>query len=248
MIVSLMSRRNSKLYSFILILIDALVLIITFVLAYVARVKYDPRPLLQNIYAFDYLFAFLLIVPFWILIFAVIGLYTPSTYNRRLVEWSKIAVGSFLGVLLVIGWQYISDKTIFPARLVAAYALGGAFILIVFEREVLRLIRTLMFRYGRGTKRVLLIGSSSATSDIAKSIADTKRSGYEVVAFAGPKKHLPTGFNARHYSYVEEALKDLEINGITAIIQTDLYENTDRNQKILSMAQEAHIDYSFIPA
>jgi exopolysaccharide biosynthesis polyprenyl glycosylphosphotransferase len=242
-----MSRRNSKLYSFILILIDALVLIVTFGLAYVARVRYDPRPLLHNIYAFDYLFSFILIVPFWIFIFAILGLYQPRTYNRRLVEWAKIAIGVFIGILLVIGWEYVSDKNIFPARLVAWYALIGTFVLILIERELLRLIRTLMFRYGRGTKRVLLIGSSSATSDIAKSISDTARSGYEVIAFAGPKKNLPENFNGHHYSYVEEALKDLEINGITAIIQTDLYENTDRNQKILSMAQEAHIDYSFIP-
>ena len=247
MIVSLMSRRNSKLYSFTLILIDALVLIATFVLAYVTRVQYDPRPLLHNIYAFDYLFAFLLIIPFWIAIFAILGLYHPRTYSRRLVEWTKIAIGSFLGILLVVGWQYVSDKSIFPARLVAAYALAGAFVLIVLEREVMRLIRSLMFRYGRGTKRVLLIGSSSATRDIAKNIADTSRSGYEVVAFAGPKKTLPDGFRGHHYSYVEEALKDLELNEITAIIQTDLYENAERNQKILSMAQENHIDYSFIP-
>jgi len=242
-----MSRRNSKLYSFILILIDALVLITTFVLAYVARVQYDPRPLLQNIYAFDYIFSFLLIVPFWIFIFAVVGLYHPRTYNRRLVEWAKIAIGVFIGILLVIGWEYISDKDIFPARLVAVYALIGAFVLIVVEREIMRLIRSLMFRYGRGTKRVLLVGSSSATRDIALSIADTKRSGYEVVAFAGPKANLPDGFTAHHYSRVEEALKNLKLDEITAIIQTDLYDNADRNQKILSFAQENHIDYSFIP-
>lgn len=242
-----MSRRNNKLYSLILILIDALVLITTFVLAYVARVQYDPRPLLHNIYAFDYLFAFLLIVPLWILIFAVVGLYQPQTYSRRLVEWSKIAIGVFLGILLVIGWEYISDKSIFPARLVALYALVGAFVLIVVEREIMRFIRSMMFRYGKGTKRVLLIGSSAATSDIARNIADTARSGYEIVAFAGPKKILPKGFKAHHYSYVEDALKDLELNEITAIIQTDLYDNVERNEKVLSRAQQAHIDYSFIP-
>ena len=116
--ILLMTRRNSKLYSFILILVDALVLIAAFVLAYIARVQYDPRPLLHNIYAYDYLFAFLLIVPFWIAIFALIGLYQPKTYNRRLVEWSKIAVGVFIGILIVIGWEYVSDKDILPARLV----------------------------------------------------------------------------------------------------------------------------------
>lgn len=243
-----MRRRNSKLYSLILILIDTLVLIAAFVLAYVARVQYDPRPLLHNIYAFDYLFAFLLIVPFWILIFAIIGLYQPSTYNRRLIEWSKIAVGVFIGILLVIGWEYIIDRNIFPARLVAVYSLVGSFILIVLVREIMRLIRTLMFRYGKGTKKVLLVGNSGVTSDIARSLADTARSGYEVVAIAGPKKLLPAHYAAKHYSHLDDALKNVESDRVTAIIQTDLFESPEKNQRVLSVAQSHHIDYNFIPA
>lgn len=243
-----MSRRNSKLYSLILIVSDTVVLITAFVLAYVARVQYDPRPLLHNIYAFDYLFSFLLIVPFWILIFALIGLYQPKTYNRRLIEWAKIAVGVFIGILLVIGWEYVIDRNIFPARLVAVYALAGSFLLIVFEREILRFIRSLLFRYGRGTKRVLLIGATGVTADIAMVLADTAKSGHEVVAIAGPKKNLPAHFAGRHYSRPEEALKNIELDGITSIIQTDLYESPERNQKILSVAQSHHIDYSFIPS
>jgi len=242
-----MPHRNSKLYSFVLILIDALVLITAFVLAYVARVQYDPRPLLHNIYAYDYLFSFLLIIPFWIFIFALLGLYSPNTYSRRLVEWAKIVIGSLIGILFVIGWQFVMDKDLLPARLVAVYAFGGAAVLLIIEREILRAIRTVMYKYGRGTKRVLLIGSSSATRDIAHNIADTARSGYEVIAIAGPKANLPEGFTGHHYSLVEAALRDIELNKITAIIQTDLYEVADRNQKILSAAQSSHIDYSFIP-
>ena len=242
-----MTRRNSKLYSLILMLVDALVLIAAFVLAYVARVQYDPRPLLHNIYAYDYLFAFLLIIPAWIAVFGLIGLYQPGTYNRRLAEWSKIAIGSFLGILLIIGFEYVSDKNLFPARLVAAYALAASFLLIVLEREVLRFIRNISFRFGRGVKRVLLIGSSGATSDIAFSLADTRRSGYEVVAIAGPKRILPDSSTALHFSSPELALKQIRELGVSAIIQTDLYENPDRNQKILSATQTHHIDYSFIP-
>lgn len=242
-----MTRRNSKLYSFTLMLVDALVLIAAFVLAYIARVQYDPRPLLQNIYAYDYLFAFLLIVPFWIAIFGLVGLYQPKTYNRRLVEWTKIAIGSFLGILLVIGWEYVSEKDLFPARLVAVYALAASFILIVLEREVMRLIRTLSYRFGKNVRRVLIIGSSETTSDIALSLADTKKSGYAVVAIAGPKRILPGHSHALHFSTPEAALKQIKELGITTIIQTDLYENPDRNQTILSAAQANHIDYNFIP-
>jgi len=242
-----MIGKNTKFYSLILIIIDTLVLMGAFVLAYVIRVRFDPRPLLANIYATDYFHAFVFIIPFWILIFITLGLYRSSTYNRRLVEWSKIAVGSFIGILLVIGWQYVSGKSILPARLVAVYGLLAAFFLIVIERELLRLIRGLMFRYGKGVSRVLLIGTSDATRDIAFSLADTARSGYQIVAIAGPKNIVPDELNVRHYSLVETALRDIEINNITAIIQTDLYDSADRNQKILGAAQRHHISYSFIP-
>lgn len=243
-----MSRRNSQLYSLILILSDTLVLIVAFVLAYVARVQFDDRPLLQEVYAFDYLFSFLLLVPFWILTFAIIGLYQPRTYNRRLVEWAKIAVGVFIGILLIIGWEYATDIVLFPARLVAVYALVASFVLIVLERELLRLIRSLMFRYGQGTKRVLLVGSSGVTVDIAAALSNTAKSGYEVIAIAGPKKNLPEGYKGIHYSRIEEALKNIGTDNISAIIQTDLFESAERNQNILSVAQSHHIDYSFIPA
>ena len=242
-----MTRRNSKLYSFTLMLVDALVLITAFVISYIIRVQYDPRPLLHNIYAYDYLFSFLLIVPFWIAIFGLIGLYQPKTYNRRLIEWGKIAVGVFLGILLVIGWEYVSDKSIFPARLVAAYALIATFILIVLERELMRLIRTLSFRYGKGVRRVLLIGASGAIGDIARNLADTPHSGYQIVGVAGPKKMLEGIQGAIHFSSPEIAIKSIEELGVSTIIQTDLYENEERNQLILSTAQAHHIDYNFIP-
>ena len=242
-----MSRQNSRTHNLILILIDTIVLIGAFVLAYIARVQYDPRPLLHNIYAYDYLFAFLLIVPFWIGIFGLIGLYRSETYNRRLLEWSKIAVGSFIGILFIIGWEYVSEKDLFPARLVAVYALIASFTLIVLEREVMRLIRTLNFRYGKGVKRVLIIGSSPVTTDLAHNLSDTKHSGYNVVAVAGARRFFPEDMDAQHFSSVDSALKELEALNITAIMQTELYEDTDRNQRILSAAQRHHIDYSFIP-
>jgi len=242
-----MRTRNNKFYSLILIVIDTFVLLAAFSLAYILRVQFDPRPLLSNVYAYDYLYAFLIVVPFWILIFAVLGLYKPSTYNRRLIEWAKIGIGSFIGILLVIGWQYVNGQEIFPARLVAVYALIASFVLIVAEREVLRYIRSLMFRYGKGVKRVLIIGASNATIDIALNLADTTKSGYEIVAIAGPKKMMPAGLHVLHYSLVETALRDIEVNGINTIIQTNLYDSPERNQKILSAAQTHHIEYSFIP-
>ena len=242
-----MPTKNTKFYSLLLVLADTFVLLAAFSLAYIMRVQYDHRPLISDVYALDYFIAFLTLVPFWIIVFASLGLYNANTYNRRLVEWAKIAIGAFIGILIVIGWEYISGKHIFPARLVAVYALFGSFGLIIFEREIMRITRSLLFYFGRGISRVLIVGDSPSTRDIADNMSETHKSGYKVVAIAGPRKLIPPGLEVEHFSSVEAALKKIKELKITTIIQTDLYASAERNQRILGAAQTNHIGYSFIP-
>lgn len=242
-----MPGKNTTFYSLILVVADFFVLLFAFSAAYILRVQYDPRPLLAKVYASEYFISLISLIPFWILVFAALGLYHSSTYNRRLAEWGKIAIGSFIGILIIIGWQYASEQTLFPARLVAVYALIASFLLILTEREFLRWVRSVLFLFGRGTSRVLIIGNSDATRDIALNLAETKKSGYHIIALAGPKKVLPAGLGIKHFDSVENALSHITSMGITTIIQTDLYDSAERNQLILGAAQLHHISYSFIP-
>ena len=243
-----MPSRNAKLYSLLLLSADVLVLIVAFTVAYVLRVQNDPRPLLVPIYAQTYILTFLAILPFWILTFAALGLYESTTYSRRLVEWTKIAIGSLIGILLVIGYEYVSGERVFPARLVTAYALVGSFLLLVFEREVMRFLKSLLFRFGRGTSRVLIIGNSSATKDIAFELSETKKSGYRVVAMNCPARLVPKSLkDVEQFTDTEQALAAIKRLHVTTIIQTDLYDSSERNQRILGAAQVNHINYNFIP-
>ncbi len=242
-----MPSKNTKYYSLLLIATDFIVLAAVFFIAYYVRTQLDPRVLLHTVYAWEYILGFLVIAPIWVLIFASLTLYTASTYNRRLVEWSRIALGSFIGVLLVIGWEYTTSMHIFPARLVALYVLFGSTIALIAARELLRFIRTQLYRYGHGGRRVLSSGNAAATKDIVENLNSTDRSGYQVVAFAGPKSLIPHHLGICQYSSIEAAIKDITKLGITTIIQTDLYDSEDRNHKILGAAQINHIQYNFIP-
>lgn len=226
---------------------DLIVLAIVFAVAYYIRTQIDTRVLLHAVYAKEYVFGFMVIAPVWILIFASLGLYTSSIYTRRLVEWSRVGLGSFIGILLVIGWEYATNIHIFPARLVALYVFVGSTISIILVREIIRDIRNELYRYGRGVSRVLIVGDSAATSDIVRALQTTHKSGYHVVAFAGPAKLVPPHLGITHYSRVEQALKDIKKLHVTTIIQTDLYDSEDRNHQILGAAQINHIQYNFIP-
>lgn len=241
-----MPSKNTKFYSVILITADFFVLLAAFTAAYILRVQVDSRPLLNPIYAFDYLMMALTILPLWIIVFAFLGLYSAHVYNRRLVEWGRICAGAVLGVLVVIGWEYVTGTIFFPARLVALYALGGSIVLVIFERELMRFVRTLAFRYGIGISRVLVIGQSAATEDIAHTLSVTGQSGYHIVAMATPKKFVPYRKGITHYDSVEVALNNIKAQRIDTIIQTD-FEHGTMNEKILSAAQINHVRYNFIP-
>ena len=147
----------------------------------------------------------------------------------------------------MLGFAYVMDERIFPARLAAVYAFFGSFVLLVLARELLRLIRSTLYRYGRGVSRVLVIGNSEATNDIAQQLSDTVHSGFHIVAIAGPKSLVPLRFKGKHYSNLNQALANVKADNVTTIIQTDLYDSAERNQKILGTAMTNHLNYNFIP-
>jgi exopolysaccharide biosynthesis polyprenyl glycosylphosphotransferase len=242
-----MLSKNTKFYSLILIILDTFALLAAFGVAYIARVSFDNRHLLTPRDDSNYFIAALCIIPVWLLVLSLFGAYSSVNYGRRLVEWSKLAMGAFIGTLLVIGWEYVSGVHIFPARLVTIYVLIASFLFLLFERELLRLIRSMRYRAGRGISRVMVIGNSDATYDIASTLSNTHKSGYKIVAVIGPKHIVPLGLKAQHFETVNEALEQLDNLKVSTIIQTDLYGSKYHNQQILSASQARHINYSFIP-
>lgn len=243
-----MPTRNTKFFSLLLLLADAAILLTVFTIAYILRVQVDDRPLLAPVFAVDYLSTMVAILPFWLFVLGMIGLYSARVYSRRLVEWSRIFIGVFIGVLIMIGWEYVTEATLFPARLIVVYVFVGATLSIILERELLRAAKSIAYRYGWAVTNVMIIGNSPATNDIAQSISNTRKSGYRVVAIAAPKNLFPElPGHVSLFTNADQALKHIDELQVRAIIQTDLYDSDARNQRILGAAQAHHTQYNFIP-
>lgn len=235
-------KRNSQLLTLLLLIVDFTVLGLVFSLSYVIRVKYDHRPLLYPVYAREYFFSSLVIIPLWLFGFLNLGLYTPRIYRQRLTSWAKIIIGNSLGILLIIGWEYITSEYIFPARLVTFYVLIGSIIALITARELFNLIQKYLFRKNINTERLLLIGKNEIAEQLLHQLAFNPETGYDLVASTGIKLD---GIN--YYPRLESALNRLNDDKITTIIQTDMYETASRNRRILHLAQVNHLQYLFIP-
>ena len=239
-----MPTKTVRLYTLALIFSDIFAILVAFTIAYILRVQLDTRPLISQISAYEFFKIFVIISPFWILTFASLDMYTPRVYQKRLTEIGKVFVGSFLGILLVLGFSFITDMAVFPARLVAIYATILVFALLVVGREILRQARTTAFRYGRGIQRVMIIGSGTVASDIIKSIHETERSGYNIVATCGTGASY---HSAKKFTNLENALESLDSLDVDTIIQTEMFQDPSKNRLVFESALTNHVGYSFIP-
>ncbi len=236
-----MKNNASLVYSLLLIIGDFLALVAAFSVAYILRVKFDPRPLIEQIPAMTYLVASLTVLPFWILVHAFIGLYGQNIYEKRFAELGRLFIGSFVGILVVIGYDFVVRDELFPARLVPVYGLVLGFSFLVLFRTLARILRRTLFKYGIGISNVLIVGDTDVSVDMAHAIMHTKVTGQNLVGVVGRRIR---SFN--YYPSFPEAMSHLR-RPVHSIIQTELYRDQDKNNEILRYAQEHHISYRFVP-
>lgn len=243
-----MKNNASLIYNLCLVIGDFLALVTAFLMAYLLRVKLAfglSQQHLGPVNSKTYIGVFLVVLPFWILIFALLGLYNGNIYEKRFQELGRLLLGSFIGMLFVIFWNFVASKPIFPARLIPIYGFAFGFIFLVIFRNLARFIRSKLFSYEVGLTRVLLVGNTSMTHELLDWLADSRNSGYKVVGVIGGKKSLGRHAVPLYHSFGEFLQHHSgELHGI---IQTELYADENKNGKILTYAQENHVGYRFVP-
>lgn len=241
-----MKNNFSLIYNFLLVIGDALAITAAFTVAYILRVSLSHEPISTSVHAHAYITILVSLLPFWIMIFALLSLYTSRVYDRRFSELGRLLVGSFIGILLVISYGYIANVAIFPARLVTIYGFSLAFLFVLLFRTILRGLRRELFNYGIGINNVLLVGDTRTTHQLLEALSHTDITGYRVIGVVGGVKHpLPTTSPHRQYASFAAAVSHLE--QLHTIIQTEQYSSSESNDEVLTYAQENHIAYRFVP-
>lgn len=238
-----MKNNASFVYGLFLVLGDFLALLIAFVGAYILRVKIDERPLIEFVSAREYFAVFIVLLIFWVGIFALLGLYNSSIYEKRFKEFGRLLIGSFLGLLFVLGVSYFRNETIFPARLVPVYGFTFAFVLLVVFRNLSRFTRSRLMRYGIGVNNLLIVGNTPVVDELV-SLFREPASGYRIVGVAGTKRDIK---HVKTFSTFNTAVESIKAENIHSILQTELFSDPQANSKVVQFAQENHISFRFIP-
>lgn len=237
-----MKNNASLIYSIFLLIGDFLALVAAFAAAYIIRFKIFEDGKAASVGGENFLVAILSILPIWLLIHAFIGLYRQEVYEKRFVEIGRLLVGSIIGVMAVISYDFLTDSNLLPGRLVPLYALGLGFVFLTLFRTLARLIRHTLYRFGNSVSNILIVGDTPVSESMALAVGDTRHTGLRVLGIVGKQHPHFKGFDS-----FEEAITKLEKHQIHGIIQTELYRDAEKNNEILRHAQTHHISYRFVP-
>ena len=243
-----MKNNASIIYNVSLLIGDAIAITAAFTVAYILRVTLSHRALSAHVSSGTYITIFFSLLPFWLIIFALLGLYTRRIYESRFNEVGRIFVGSVIGILFIISYSYLANVKIFPARLVTVYAFLLSFGFVIISRTLIRGTRRQLFRYGHGITNVLIVGDTLATERLIEALKNTDITGQKVLAVVAGKKHCTSDNETVHvFNNFSEAVNHLKHRQLHSIIQTELYSDSEANDEILSYAQQNHIAYGFVP-
>lgn len=227
---------------------DMLAIILAFILAFILRVTYGDKAPSYLITFNSYLLIILSLIPIFIAIFYLSGLYRKEIIRRRFRETLLLIVASLGGVMALISVDYfLPNQTLFPAKLVPVYAATLAIILLLIVRTILRLSFKTLWRFNIGAERVAIIGSNQATRNLSLALSDTKTSGYKIVAVASGKNFKPDIELENYYPTPRALLKDLSNLRLDSIIQTESFDSAKTNDDIRRAADRSHVKFKYLP-
>lgn len=235
-------RKNSDLYyKLALLLLDIFALIASFTIAYILRVTLDPRPFYIRIEAIEFITSVAALLPIWVILFYVIGLYSRDIYIHPVKESWRLLFASVFGVMLMITFGFFTDSTFFPTKLVALYAMIISFVLLLTLRVAANLVRIRLLKADIGVKRIAIIGNNHLTHSLANYITNNPSTGFRISAIVAKDKFIPQNLQNLRYSSLSIALKQSKIDGI---IQTD----PDNNATSYRLAEEHYLEFYQAPS
>lgn len=238
-------KKTEAFFSAILVPIDALMIVTGFILAYYWR-----KNLGEVIAIWDfseYIRFILLLVPAWIIIFALEGLYNIKKNRQGVDEFLRIILAVSSGIMLVVAWIFLS-RTFFFSRLVIIYAWVLAIIFVAIARNVVRYVQRYLFRFNIGVRNLILIGDNEISYNIVKFLQNNRNYGYKVIGLVNNKNNInPNENSLRYLGNVNELENILKKFGVDEIIITDPKITDDTILAIMQICEERLITFCQAP-
>lgn len=243
-----MIKENQKLLNRLQVVLDGIVIIASYVLAWFIRFKsglfeQDPWALPLDVY----MRLLLLIVPGYLILYYAFKLYAPKRVLGRRLEASRVIQANMLGVMVLILMLYLVKQFDISRTMLFVFACVNIFD-GVLERNVVRYILRRLRKNGHNLKHIILVGYSRAAEQYIDRIMVNPEWGYYVRGILDDT--MPHGAEYRGIK-VLGAIDNLTIilpqNRLDEIVITLGLGEYHKLERIVGMCEKSGVHTKFIP-
>lgn len=232
-------------FAFVLLPVDIMMIIASFVLAYYVRMDIEVGMAFNNIGLFEYLKYAIYLIPIWIILLALNKLYYVKTVMGPWLEIYKIFSASSTAMLFLIVEIFLT-KSDFFSRLILVFTWAFSVGTIFFGRLIVRFIRRVFSRSGFGQLNILLIGDNGTTENVIYNLTSSGDSEYDIAGMltedGGPSK-----YNLSVLGSYAELSKIITKFSIDEVILTDINMSKTKLMNIIQTCSDLNVTFKYIP-
>ena len=177
-------KRSELFFSAMQVPVDFLMIVLAAISAFAIRNVPELLALKPKLYSFSfesYIKIIFIVAPFFILIYALEGLYNIRATRKFWKETIKVFSATSIGLVIIIVTIFLKREW-FSSRFVILAAWGLGVFYVIAARYLIQLFQKWLLRSREiGVHRVLLIGKNGKINAICKIIRRNKNLGYKII-------------------------------------------------------------------
>ncbi len=245
-----MIKDNQRYFNRLQVVIDALVICVSYVLSWVFKflVLRDPRGLSFQ----QYMLTLIGIVPLYLVLYLAFNLYTPKRVQGRRLEISNIVKGNTVGLLLIMGVFFLlrdyNDYATEYSRSMLFYFYVINIVLEALVRNLIRLFLRRLRRSGFNLRHIIFAGYSSAAEEFIDRIFANPQWGYRVYGILDDNREI--GYTYKGVQVIgttEELGEVLENNRLDEIEITMALREYYKLKRIVATCEKSGVHTKFVP-
>ncbi len=247
-----MIKDNQKYFNRLHVLLDAMIIIGSYVLAWGLRFWVYPKigilpEMVKALTNETYIAILVIVVPFYLLLYAIFDLYTSKRVNGRKAELFSILKANTIGMLCMMVCFYFFEKTDFSRAIILSFYVINI-CAETFFRNTLRYVLRSMRSKGFNLKHVLLVGYSRAAEQYIDRIRVNPQWGYVVRGILDDNVERGTEYKGiKVIGSVENLGIILPENKLDEIAITLSLSEYSKLEKIVNQCEKSGVHTKFIP-
>lgn len=241
-----MIKQNQKLINNAIVLLDALVMVFSFLLTWYIRIHSGIMNIEGGLLSFRaYLIPVIIMIPVYILLYNFKRLYNTERMVFISNEIANIITANVLGILVFTGLLFLT-KQIDYSRAVLIIFFFVCTLLTSIERVVIRTLMRRARKKGLNVKYTVFVGYSEGTDRFFKLIKENKHWGYNVLGIFDDSEIKPEGIDyLGNLSELDEYLSNNR--DVDEIIITLEMKEYDKLKKIIAICEKLGVRAQIIP-